>query len=179
MHTHTHAETQISSLALSGTTLFSTKAMQTRACAHTHAQTSSLTLSGTTSSSTKAVQTHTCTQMRTHTHTHTHTHKPPVWHWAGPLHPRQQPCVFSPVTSANSHKCSSWIKKNWFLHCKRTYFPGKDQIMMTVMFSSSLQKPVITTTTTNSQSAGILMESSVFNSVSSTVRKCSKLPIHF
>ena len=74
---------------------------------HTHAQTSSLTLSGTTSSSTKAVQTHTCTQMRTHTH----THKPPVWHWAGPLHPRQQPCVFSPVTSANSHKCSSWIKK--------------------------------------------------------------------
>ena len=152
-HTHTHKHTcwdtdlqsGTESLALSGTTLFSTKAMQTRMCAHTHTQTSSLTLSGTTSSSTKSVQTHTCTQM----HVHTHTHKPPVWHWAGPLHPLQQPCVFSPVTSANSRKCSSRIK-NWFLHCKRTYFPGKDQIMMTVMFSSCLQKLVITMTTTNS-----------------------------
>ena len=146
-HTHTNAETQISSLALRVWHLVGPLYSLQKPCkrAFEHTQTSSLTLSGTTSSSTKSVQTHTCTQM----HVHTHTHKPPVWHWAGPLHPLQQPCVFSPVTSANSHKCSSW-KKNWFLHCKRTYFPGKDQIMMTVMFSSCLQKLVITMTTTNS-----------------------------
>ena len=154
-HTHTHKHTCRSgteSLALNGTTLSSTKAMQMHTCAHAH----TYLQSGTEwdhfilykSHANAHVRTHTQTsssgtewdhfilyKSRANTHMHTHT--------------QTSSLALSGTTSSSATplRCFSrdfckqpqmviLDKKNWFLRCKRTYVPGEDQIMMTVMFSS-------------------------------------------